>query len=106
VTWLAFIAWHVGRGLRVTPMDRLARAYVKLCRKLARVGAPREPHEGPLAYAAAVARQRPDLAESVRALLGRYADLRYGVAAPRDPRSPDIIAFERAVSRLRVRRPT
>jgi protein-glutamine gamma-glutamyltransferase len=106
VGWLALIAWHVGRGLRVTRMDRLARAYVKLCRKLARAGAPREPHEGPLAYAAAVARRRPDLADNVRALLNRYADLRYGIAAPADSRSPDIVAFERAVSRLRVRRAT
>jgi transglutaminase-like putative cysteine protease len=106
VAWLAVIAWHIGRGLRVTPMDRLARSYTKLCRKLARAGAPREPHEGPLAYAAAVARRRPDLAETVRALLSRYADLRYGLAAPADSRSPDIVAFERAVARLRVRRAT
>jgi hypothetical protein len=106
VTWLAVIAWHVGRALRVTPMDRLARAYTKLCRKLARAGAPREPHEGPLAYAAAVARRRPDLAEAVRTLLDRYADLRYGLGAAADSRSPDVVAFERAVARLRVRRAT
>jgi len=105
VLWLSGIAWHIGRALRVTPMDRLARAYVKLCRKLARAGAPREPHEGPLAYAAVVATRRPDLAESVRALLTRYADLRYGLVAA-DARSPDVVAFERAVSRLRVRRAT
>jgi hypothetical protein len=53
-----------------------------------------------------VAQRRPDLAETVRALLDRYADLRYGLAAPADSRSPDIVAFERAVARLRVRRAT
>jgi protein-glutamine gamma-glutamyltransferase len=106
VGWLAFVAWHVGRALRATPMDRLARAYVKLCRKLARAAAPREPHEGPMAYAAAVATRRPDLADSVRALLSRYADLRYGLVSSAQARSPEIVAFERAVSRLRIRRTT
>jgi transglutaminase-like putative cysteine protease len=106
VLWLLVIAWQVGRALRATPMDRLARAYTRLCRKLARAGAPREPHEGPLAYATAVARHRPDLTESVRALLSRYAELRYGTAASADARSPDVIAFERAVARLRIRRAT
>jgi hypothetical protein len=106
VAWLAFIAWHVGRALRATPTDRLARAYLKLCRKLARAGAAREPHEGPLAYAAAVAARRPDLAEAVRALLDRYAELRYGHGMQDDARSPAIVSFERAVARLRVQRAT
>jgi hypothetical protein len=87
-------------------MDRLARAYTKLCRKLARAGAPRELHEGPLAYAAAVAARRPDLAETARALLRRYAELRYGRAVAAETRSPEVIAFERAVSQLRVTRAT
>jgi transglutaminase-like putative cysteine protease len=104
IVWLSFVAWHVGRALRATPMDRLARAYMKLCGKLARAGAAREPHEGPLAYAAAVASRRPDLAETVRALLDRYAELRYGHRMHDDAHSPAIAAFERAVSRLRVHR--
>jgi transglutaminase-like putative cysteine protease len=103
VAWLAVVAWQIGRSFRSTPMDRLARAYVKLCGKLTRAGAPREPHEGPMAYAATVASRRPDLAASVRALLDRYAELRYGRQATPDA-SPAIADFERAVSRLQVRR--
>jgi transglutaminase-like putative cysteine protease len=103
VAWLLFVAWHVGRALRATPRDRLARAYTRLCAKLAKAGVPREAHEGPLAYADNVAARRPDLAAAVRPLLSRYADLRYGRDA--GARSPaDIAQFERAVARLRVPR--
>jgi hypothetical protein len=99
VSWLLLVAWHVGRALRVTPMDRLARAYTRLCAKLARTGAPRAPHEGPLAYADTIAAQRPDMAASVRALMRKYADLRYGHASA-TPRAADIAAFERQVARF------
>jgi hypothetical protein len=104
VGWMLIVAWHVGKALRATPMDRLARAYTKLCAKLAKAGAPREPHEGPLAYADAVETRRPDIGATVRTLLRRYADLRYGRSA--DARSPEIAEFERDVSRLSVPRLT
>lgn len=101
LSWLAWIAWQMSRGApRVRP-DRLARAYARLCRKLARVGLPRSVHQGPIAYAEAVGRTRPDLGEAVRSLLTRYAELRYG--APRlDSRAADVAGFERAVARLSV----
>ena len=99
ITWLAWIAWQVGRGAPQARPDRLARAYARLCRKLGRVGVPRPAHQGPLAYADEVSTRRPDLAESVRSLLVRYADLRFG--APRgDSLAADVVSFERAVSRL------
>jgi len=103
MAWLAWIAWQVGRSpLRARP-DRLARAYERLCRKLARVGLPRSPTQGPLAYADEVGHQRPDLAGSVGELLARYADLRYGV--PRaDSRAEDVAGFERSVARLSLAR--
>ena len=101
LAWLGWIAWHFGRGSPQRRPDRLARAYARLCRKLARVGMPRPPYLGPLAYADAVGERRPDLAGGVRSLLTRYADLRYG--APRgDSRDADVAGFERDVSRLRV----
>jgi hypothetical protein len=100
IGWLLLIAWHMSRAVRSTKADRLGRAYVKLCAKLAKAGAPREPHEGPLSYAESVATRRPDLAEAARSLLGRYADLRYGKGA----RPSAIAAFERAVARLSAHR--
>ena len=103
LSWLTWIAWQMGRGpSRVRP-DRLARAYARLCRKLAGIGLPRSAHQGPIAYSEAVGERRPDLREAVRALLTRYAELRYG--APRaDSRAQDVAGFERAVARLSVAR--
>jgi transglutaminase-like putative cysteine protease len=102
VVWLLAVAWHVARTGRAPAPDRLARAYVRLCRKLARAGVQRQPHQGPLDFAQVVSRRRPDLADSTRLLLARYAELRFG----RDPlaaRVPDVVAFERAVSQLRAK---
>jgi hypothetical protein len=102
LSWLIVIAWHVGRSSRGTPADRLSRAYEKLCAKLARAGAPREPHEGPLAYALAVSARRPDIGADARDLLQTYADLRFGRRGEDASRPAAIIAFERAVARFRT----
>lgn len=101
LAWLGWIAWRFGRGSPQRRPDRLARAYARLCRKLARVGMPRPPYLGPLAYADAVGERRPDLAGGVRSLLTRYAELRYG--APREEsRADEVARFERDVARLSV----
>ncbi len=75
----AWISWQVGRK---PPAPRhptaSARAYARLCRKLARTGLPRAPHHGPLAYAQLIARYRPDLSPQVGPLLEQYAALRFG----------------------------
>ena len=102
VSWLLIVAWHVARTGRAPAPDRLARAYLRLCRKLAHAGVQREPHQGPLALAKFVSERRPDLAESTRALLARYAELRFG-SEPLAARAPEVLAFERAVARLRAR---
>jgi protein-glutamine gamma-glutamyltransferase len=98
--WLAFIAWHIGRAARPPPPDTLARAYVRLCHKLERLGTPRAPHQGPMSYAETVSARLPDLAERAQALLERYAKLRYG---PPEGTGLDaeIEEFRRAVARLR-----
>ncbi len=104
--WLGWIAWQFGRGpARVRP-DRLARAYERLCGKLAREGLPRAAHQGPLAYADAVHESRPDLAEKVRTLLMKYAQLRYGAALPSDDTyAAELRGFERAVANLSLQEP-
>jgi transglutaminase-like putative cysteine protease len=97
--WLGFMAWSTSRlGRRARP-DTLARAYRRLCRKLARVAPPRAPHQGPLAYAESVLAQRPDLRGEVRALFERYAELRFGAGAPG---TAAVAQFARAVRELRV----
>jgi Mlc titration factor MtfA (ptsG expression regulator)/transglutaminase-like putative cysteine protease len=104
IAWLIVIAWHVSRTSRREPADRLARAYEKLCSKLASAGAPREPYEGPLAYATAIAARRPDLAISAQGLLMNYAGLRFGNDFSEQMRPAAVAAFEREVSRFRAGR--
>jgi protein-glutamine gamma-glutamyltransferase len=99
--WLAVIAWHVGRSIRPQRPDALARAYARLCRKLARI-TPRAPHQGPLDFAAALSARCPDVHAAALPLLERYAELRYGPPALRT-RAEDIRAFRQAVARLSVR---
>jgi hypothetical protein len=100
--WLALIAWHLGRSLRPSRPDAIARAYALLCRKLARTGLIRAPHQGPLDYAQALRAGHPAAAESAQALLVQYARLRYGAPEPAT-RARDIEEFRRAVRRLRLR---
>jgi len=93
--WLALTAAALHRGARPPRPDALARAYARLCRKLARIAPPRASHQGPLSLAAMVSAHRPDLRDPVQ-LLERYAQLRYG------PRAypGEVEAFARAASAL------
>jgi transglutaminase-like putative cysteine protease len=101
--WLAIIAWHIGRSARPASPDALARAYARLCRKLARTGAPRAPYQGPLSLAETLRARRPDLSDRVQPLLTCYAQLRYEPAVPHT-RNADIEQFRRAVARLSLPR--
>lgn len=103
LAWLAWISWRIGREIGGPPPDRLARAYLALCRKLARTGLPRAPHQGPLAYAQALSRLRPDLAPRVQPLLQDYAQLRFGSSS--HAHSRNLRAFERAVAGLSIPSP-
>ena len=102
--WLAWISWQLGKSGSGPPRpDRLGRAYSRLCRKLARSGLPRACHQGPLAYAQAIVRFRPDLAPTVQPLLEQYAELRFGLTSG-SAYDQTLRTFERTVSRLSVRR--
>lgn len=79
---LAWLTWQVRRELTPQPKDMTARAYARLCAKLAAAGIPRLPHEGAEAYALRVARLRPDLGAIVAALCRQYSYLRYAAPSP------------------------
>ncbi len=102
--WLALIAWHSGRDLKAPRRDPLAGAYMRLCRKLARIAPARASHQGPMSFANTVSERRPDLKERVDAIFARYTQLRFGPPAPAT-RTRDIQEFRRAVARLSVRSP-
>jgi len=98
---LGVFAWWTLRARRAA-LEPLDLAYQRLCRKLARAGAARAAHEGPLAYAARTAAAGVNPAGLLGDLLADYATLRYGHAEPPPER---VAAFARRVASLRVHAP-
>ena len=96
---LAVYVW-VTRA-RAAPLDPVQRDYLRLCRKLARVGLVRAPHDGPLDFAARCAHQRPDLAKRLHQLTALYVRLRYRPDTDRTHRR----LFHQQVASFRPRRP-
>lgn len=82
---------------RPRPRDPVLRVYEKFCRKLARAGLVRSPHEGPAAFAARCAAARPALRAALAEVTDRYVALRYGRAPMTGLRG-----FRRAVATLRL----
>jgi transglutaminase-like putative cysteine protease len=78
---LGIAAWMFLR--RPGPEDPVQRAWQRYCRRLARLGLPRRPAEGPHDYASRVRARRPDLARPVGRITELYILLRYG--RPADP---------------------
>ncbi|HWX80805.1 MAG TPA: DUF3488 and transglutaminase-like domain-containing protein [Steroidobacteraceae bacterium] len=76
---MCWLTWQIRRELDPQAKDSAVRAFRRLCLKLAAAGLPRLPHEGAEAYAARVARQRPDLGSAVTVLCRQYSSLRYAV---------------------------
>lgn len=58
--------------------DRATTLWNALCARLARAGLPREPHEGPLTYAARAAARWPAFTAAFAVIGESYAALRYG----------------------------
>ncbi|MGE3774886.1 MAG: DUF3488 and DUF4129 domain-containing transglutaminase family protein [Gammaproteobacteria bacterium] len=77
--FLAALAWLLlrRRGRRDGPA---LRAWRECCRRLERIGLPREAHEGPIEFAARIAAARADLAPDIQAIARLYALLRYADA--------------------------
>ncbi|HEY0681737.1 MAG TPA: DUF3488 and transglutaminase-like domain-containing protein [Steroidobacter sp.] len=70
----AYLAWKFKPRAR----DPVAHVYEQLCRKLAKLGVPRLPHEGPNDYVTRAARARPELAVQLAEVRSVYVGLRYG----------------------------
>ena len=78
--------------------DPVLTQYLRFCRKLARAGLPRAPHEGALDYARRCMAVRTDLKPAVENITASYLQLRYGQAANED----EWRAFRRAVAAFRA----
>lgn len=86
------------RRLVVRQNDPVQAAWLKVCKKLAKAGLARAPHEGPEDYAARVIAARPHLASSMYDISKRYTDLRY--AGTNDEGA--LRAFKDAVSNFKA----
>ncbi|MEJ0087628.1 MAG: DUF3488 and transglutaminase-like domain-containing protein [Pseudomonadota bacterium] len=98
LAWIAWVGLSLRRSVARLKPDRLARAWLRATRRLARVAPPRAAHEGPMDYARRVGALRPELGPRVEALAARYARLRFGPRAAKN----EIAQFEREVRRLAV----
>ncbi|MES1926742.1 DUF3488 and DUF4129 domain-containing transglutaminase family protein [Salinisphaera sp. T31B1] len=95
----AWLAWRMRR--RAHP-DPTVRAWHRIGARLARIGYPRRPSEGPSAYAQRVGAARPDLAAQLGELADTYIRLRYqSLAGTSDAACR---AFVKAARRFRPRR--
>jgi len=65
------------RRLVVRQNDPVQAVWLKVCKKLAKIGLARAPHEGPEDYAARVVAARPQLASAMHDIAKRYTGLRY-----------------------------
>jgi protein-glutamine gamma-glutamyltransferase len=83
------------RGLR---RDRAGAWFARFLRKMAAAGVPREPWEGPRAFAERAAQVHPDHAARIREIGAIYSDLRYGKDPPR---LRELSRAVRALPRLR-----
>jgi hypothetical protein len=91
---IALLLWSLRRLARPDPVQR---AWVAFCRKLARQGVVREPHEGPRDYSSRAARAIPAARLSILRIASLYIGLRYGARANR----PGTARLQRLVRQLR-----
>ncbi|MCU7942122.1 MAG: DUF3488 and transglutaminase-like domain-containing protein [Candidatus Thiodiazotropha sp. (ex Cardiolucina cf. quadrata)] len=84
--------------LRLTPTQQL---YQRFCKKLSNLGITRRAYEGPMDYAKRAARNRPDLADQIMAIIDLYIKLRYA-SQTRDYEQQR--TFARQVRQFRPRR--
>ncbi|MGI9332716.1 MAG: DUF4129 domain-containing protein, partial [Gammaproteobacteria bacterium] len=91
----AGVALWLGRRRRT--VDPAARAYEQFCNKLALRGLVRAANEGPLDYAARVARARPQYADPAARVTSLYIKMRY---APGGHDPDELGKLRRAVAAL------
>jgi hypothetical protein len=81
VMTLVLLVWSLRRLSRPDPVQRAWRAF---CRKLAKRGIERAPHEGPRDYSTRAARALPAARRTILRIGALYIALRYGAHGPAD----------------------
>ncbi|MEO5764202.1 MAG: DUF3488 and transglutaminase-like domain-containing protein [Casimicrobiaceae bacterium] len=94
----AVLLWMARRRRR---KERALVLWDDICRRLARAGLPRQPHEGPLAFSQRAAARWPQFAIAFAAIGEAYAKLRYGSLAPESrDRAALVATLEHAIGAL------
>jgi transglutaminase-like putative cysteine protease len=94
---MAVLAWLAQKRRR---QERALVLWEEVCRRLARAGLARAPHEGPLAYAERAATRWPQFAIAFHAIGQSFATLRYGDPARPRERAAMLATLERAIEVL------
>jgi len=100
VLLLGFAVWMLLR--QRTSAEPVQRAWLRFCKRLARHGMVRRPHEGPRDFACRVSAARPALASQVNAITKLYIDLRY--SSPAGHKASETTRLLRMVRRFPARR--
>jgi transglutaminase-like putative cysteine protease len=94
----AVLLWLAIRRRR---MERALVLWEDVCRRLARGGLPRQPHEGPLAFVERAARRWPQFGIALSAIGEAYATLRYGSLSDQSSERAALVAtLEHAIDAL------
>jgi hypothetical protein len=93
------LAWSLRRLARPDPVQAAWRAF---CRKLAKRGLERAPHEGPRDYSLRVARAVPSSRGAILRIAALYIGLRYGVESARRAPSERVRELRRRVRELQL----
>ncbi len=91
------VGWLMWRRRR---QERTLVLWADLNRRLARAGLPRQPHEGPLAFATRAAQRWPQFAIAFAAIGESFAALRYGAVPVERERDALVATLERAIEVL------
>ena len=91
------VAWLMWKRRR---QERALVLWSDLCRRLARAGFPRLPHEGPIAFAERAARRWPQFAIAFVAIGESFAELRYGEPPAPNERTALVATLHRAIEVL------
>ena len=93
--WLLWLVWrHFPKQVKPDALDR---SWQRFCRRMARLGLPRESWESPNDYAKRIGVARPHLRERIESIAELYTTYRFGKTAPS---APDIARLSAHITEL------
>lgn len=97
-TFFAVLTGWLAWRYRPRERDPVVQTYAQLCRRLARIGLVRSPHEGPEDYLTRVVHARPEMQAQIDEIRSLYVGLRYGPT----PLDSQLSRLKFLVSQLKV----